>query len=650
MKKISISMIVILIFMTVSPLNIFAMNNMEGQNDEVSPTTEEIVDEQNVANESVDQETEVETEVERVEDINPSIDDSINEEEIEENSPTNDDSKEEIVADETKETTIEENDLEEETSTESDLDTTIIQDKEENELQDSSKKPDSKVFTSSPVIKEESVSKLGHIRSENANIYENINNLSSPFKAGSNGTNAVYYIKKQANVAGEIYYLISKQPSSVNGVVGWVKSKDLSTNTHVGIDKKPKTFYFKGTGSAYSKAWGGSKDLVYGNMSNYAGKEFQVHLTEKVGSNTWYRGNFNGKTIWLHSSYLYTSEEHPTSKLGHIRHSNVKIYNKDNLSSYKLAGSTYTNAVYYIKKQKNIGNKKYYLISKQPSSVNGVVGWVESGDLSIHTHVGVDKNSKTFYIKGTGSAYSKAWGGSKDLVYKNMSRYANKEFKVHLTEKVGNNTWYRGNLDGKTIWLHSSYLYKVEEKPTSKLGHIRNSKVKIYDKDNLSSNKLAGSSYTNVVYYIKKQKDIGNQRYYLISKQPSSVNGVVGWVKSEDLSTHNHVGGDKNDKKFFIKGTGKSFSKAWGGSKDHVYNLSKHKGEIFNVHLTEKVGNNIWYRGNLNGKIVWIHSNYLSNEVSTSKLGHISNNQVNLYKDLNNTSSSFKAGSTYTNA
>ncbi|MFB4475966.1 mannosyl-glycoprotein endo-beta-N-acetylglucosamidase, partial [Oceanobacillus caeni] len=117
-----------------------------------------------------------------------------------------------------------------------------------------------------------------------------------------------------------------------------------------------------------------------------------------------------------------TSEEHPTSKLGHIRHSNVKIYNKDNLSSYKLAGSTYTNAVYYIKKQKNIGNKKYYLISKQPSSVNGVVGWVESGDLSIHTHVGVDKNSKTFYIKGTGSAYSKAWGGSKDLVYKNMSR------------------------------------------------------------------------------------------------------------------------------------------------------------------------------------------------------------------------------------
>lgn len=40
---------------------------------------------------------------------------------------------------------------------------------------------------------------------------------------------------------------------------------------------------------------------------------------------------------------------------------------------------------------------------------------------------------------------------------------------------------------------------------------------------------------------------------------------------------------------------------AWGGAK---------KSSI-NVHLTEKVGNNIWYRGTLNGKTVWIHKSYL---------------------------------------
>lgn len=31
-------------------------------------------------------------------------------------------------------------------------------------------------------------------------------------------------------------------------------------------------------------------------------KIFEVHKTEKVGSNTWYRGDFNGKRIWVHES------------------------------------------------------------------------------------------------------------------------------------------------------------------------------------------------------------------------------------------------------------------------------------------------------------------------------------------------------------
>ncbi|RKJ23338.1 mannosyl-glycoprotein endo-beta-N-acetylglucosamidase, partial [Butyricicoccus sp. 1XD8-22] len=95
-------------------------------------------------------------------------------------------------------------------------------------------------------------------------------------------------------------------------------------------------------------------------------------------------------------------------------------------------------------------------------------------------HKGVDKKKKTLYVKGTGKAFSKAWGGKKDYVYTNLSKYKNRSFQVHLTEKVGNNLWYRGTLDGKTVWILGSGVVQAKESKTSKIGHIKNSKVKIY--------------------------------------------------------------------------------------------------------------------------------------------------------------------------
>ncbi|MFD1172403.1 N-acetylglucosaminidase [Oceanobacillus picturae] len=321
---------------------------------------------------------------------------------------------------------------------------------------------ESTVLKTVKVIEETNTSKLGHIRSESVQIYEEIGNTSTAMKAGSTYTNAVYYIKKQARYGEETYYLISKNPSSTTGVVGWVKAADLSTTSHVGLDKEAKTFYVKGTGSAYGKAWGGSKDVVYGDLTSYAGKAFKVHLTEKVGNDHWYRGTLGGKTVWIHPNNLVTKEESRTSRLGHLKSGAVKIYQEVGDTSGTPAGSTYTNAVYYIKKQATYGEETYYLISKNPSSTTGVVGWVKATDLSTASHVGIDKEAKTFYIKGTGEAYNKAWGGNKDLVFRDLSEHIGQEFKVHLTEKVGNDYWYRGTLDGKTVWIHPNNLSQAK--------------------------------------------------------------------------------------------------------------------------------------------------------------------------------------------
>src|SRR5690606_39143265 len=121
----------------------------------------------------------------------------------------------------------------------------------------------------------------------------------------------------QAKLDGQLYYLLSTSPSSVYGLLGWAKAADIAVSTHNTVDSNSKVLYIKGTGSAFSKAWGGSKDLVYGKLSDYKSQIFRVDLTEKVGSNTWYRGTLNGKRVFIKSSDVTTLEESNTSKLGH---------------------------------------------------------------------------------------------------------------------------------------------------------------------------------------------------------------------------------------------------------------------------------------------------------------------------------------------
>ncbi|WP_053218149.1 GW dipeptide domain-containing protein [Virgibacillus senegalensis] len=470
-------------------------------------------------------------------------------------------------------------------------------------------------------------SRLGHLHGD-ARIFKYPGVSSSAYSA-KEYTNAVYYIKSKTEAKGGTYYLISREPSSRKGVIGWVKASEMDSYSHNGVDSKKKTFYLRGTGTAYSKAWGGSKDIVYSDLSKYKGQEVKIDLTEKVGNNYWYRGTFNGKRVWIHTSNLTTRKESNTSKLGHL-HGNAVIYERIGVpSTSQDAAGKFTNAVYYIKKQAEVNDQLYYLISTKPSSSSGTVGWVKSQQMDTHSHQGVDSDLKTMKIKGTGSAYSTAWGGAKDLVFNSLAQFENQNFHVHLTERVGGNTWYRGSLNGQIVWIHSSYLTYVQDKTgekVSKLGHLRhNAKIYRYVGDN-SSDLSNSNEYTNAVYYIKEQMEVDGQLYYLISTKPSSTKGVVGWVKPQDMVTNSHKNVDSKAKTFYLSGSGSAYSKAWGGSKNLVFeNLSKYRDAEFKVNLTETVGNNTWYRGKLNGKTVWLHSSYVGKkeESTISRLGHL---------------------------
>ncbi|TSB48485.1 N-acetylglucosaminidase [Alkalicoccobacillus porphyridii] len=504
---------------------------------------------------------------------------------------------EEPATDEGTEETVTEEEAEESASEEG-TEEAVTEDEEDSMIMFSMK------AESTPVTK--STSRLGHLYSS-TKVYRNLGDTNT--LNASQLTHAVYYIKQEAQYNGSTYYLLSTSPSATNGVVGWALASQLTTYAHTVVDRQGKTFQVKGTSNAYTKAWGGNKDIVY-NLANEKGKTFQVHLTEKVGNDIWYRGTLNNRTVWIHSSHV-ESVGKATSRLGHL-YSSTKVY--PNLGDNKtLNSSQLTHAVYYIKRETQYNGSTYYLLSTSPSATTGTVGWARASELTTHAHTVVDKQSKSFQVKGSGSAYTKAWGGNKDLVY-NLANEKGKTFQVHLTEKVGNNTWYRGTLNNRTVWIHSSHV-ETTGKATSRLGHLYSS-TKVYR--NLGdSATLNASQLTHAVYYIKREAQYNGSTYYLLSTSPSATNGVVGWARASELTTHAHTVVDKNSKNFIVSGSGSAYTKAWGGNKDLVYNLSNERGKTFQVHLTEKVGNNTWYRGTLNNRTVWIHSSHVTTNQTT---------------------------------
>lgn len=486
-------------------------------------------------------------------------------------------------------------------------------------------------LTSFAEIDGTSVSRLGHIRNEGTTLYDK-NSMESIKKLSNSDIKKVYYIKKEKDYNNSLYYLISLRPSSETGVLGWVKAQDVFSHEHQGTTMPRDNVYMNGIGLAYSKAWGGELDEVYSDLSRYKGYELKVNKTEKVGNNTWYRGTLDGRQIFVHENFVTTVTEYSTSQLGHIREPGKVVYDKETMSELKTLNTEDINQVYYIKRAKRYNDELYYLISVRPSDEQGVIGWIKNIDIFTHPHHGTSMPSNKMYINGVGLAYDKAWGGKNDLVFNNLEKYIGYEFKINKTEKVGNNIWYRGMLDGKQIFLHENFVSKATENSISRLGQIYSSGTIVYDSETMAEKQKLDESQINQVYYIKKEKYIGNKRFFLISLRPSASEGILGWVKNEDIRALPHFGTSMPTSKLYLNGRGKAFSKAWGGSEDIVFqSTDDYLYEEFVVNKTEKVGNNTWYRGILNNKQVFLHESSLNATVENDiNYNYTLNDMINI--------------------
>ncbi|KZE97088.1 Beta-N-acetylglucosaminidase [Geobacillus stearothermophilus] len=478
-----------------------------------------------------------------------------------------------------------------------------------------------------------STSKLGRILSPDAVIYQTIGSASGSFQAGAQYTDKVFYIKKQAVVNGQTYYLISTVASDTKGVVGWVRAQDMWAQTHVAVDHDDKLFYLKGTGWAYTDPWGAGKDAVYRDLTPFQFQTFKINLTEKVGSAIWYRGYLeNGRKVWI-QAYNVTSAKPPvtfsaTSKLGRILDPDAVIYQTvgSEQGSFR-AGTQYTDKVFYIKKQAVSNGQTYYLISTVASDTKGVVGWVRARNMWAQAHTAIDHEDKLFYLKGTGWAYTDPWGAGKDAIYRDLTPFRYQTFRVNLTEKVGSAIWYRGYLEnGRKVWIQAynvtSAKPPVTFSATSKLGRILDPDAVIYQTVGSEQGSFrAGTQYTDKVFYIKKQAVSNGQTYYLISTVASDTKGVIGWVDARNMWAQAHTAIDHEDKLFYLKGTGWAYTDPWGAGKDAIYrDLTPFRYQTFRVNLTEKVGSAIWYRGYLeNGQKVWIQAYNVVSSLENTK-------------------------------
>lgn len=148
----------------------------------------------------------------------------------------------------------------------------------------------------------------------------------------------------------------------------------------------------------------------------------------------------------------------PISRVGHIKGGESSVYSQVNDAIKEDSSEGYKNNVYYIKKEASYNDELFYLLSNKPSAKDGVIGWMKASVMSSHQHLAIDNDSKTLYLKGSGTGFSRIWGGKENHVYADLKPFENREFHVSSTEKVGRNVWYSGMLNGKYVWIHSNDL------------------------------------------------------------------------------------------------------------------------------------------------------------------------------------------------
>ncbi|WP_204243458.1 GW dipeptide domain-containing protein, partial [Mammaliicoccus sciuri] len=310
----------------------------------------------------------------------------------------------------------------------------------------------------------------GKVNTNASGVYSSVYDTKT--KSAANKVGKTFNIGKQSNYNNQIYYLLQDN----NGTpLGWVKSSDIQLQNNTKATPKPaasNTAKPKATPKPVASNTAKPKATPKPVASNTA----KPKATPKpVASNTT-KTNAVAKTVRV--NYLGKVNKNISGVY-------TSVYDQKTVPAINKAGKTFK-----IGKQSTYNNQTYYLLQDN----NAIpLGWVNAKDIQLqkvttqpkvvnkptvaqpkktnaikssavnNQPIALKENYQNYLIFDNSGYFYSEPSVSKKTLLGSLQNYQYSYFKVISSQKVGNELWYKGLLNGKTVWINAKYLQLATE-------------------------------------------------------------------------------------------------------------------------------------------------------------------------------------------
>ncbi len=359
----------------------------------------------------------------------------------------------------------------------------------------------SKPKTATPVAspaKTVVVNYKGKVNTNASGVYSSVYDTKT--KSAANKVGKTFNIGKQSNYNNQVYYLLQDN----NGTpLGWVKSSDIQLQNNTKATSKPvasNTAKPKATSKPVASNTAKPKATPKPVASNaakpkatskpVASNAVKPKATPKPVASNAVKPKATPKTVASNTTKANAVAK--TVRVNYLGKVNknisgvyTSVYDQKTVPAINKAGKTFK-----IGKQSTYNNQTYYLLQDN----NAIpLGWVNAKDIQLQkvttqpkvvNKPTVAQPKKTNAIKSSavnnqpivlkenyqnylifdnsGYFYSEP-SVSKKTLLGSLQNYQYSYFKVITSQKVGNELWYKGLLNGKTVWINAKYLQLATE-------------------------------------------------------------------------------------------------------------------------------------------------------------------------------------------
>ncbi|MBF0748993.1 glucosaminidase domain-containing protein [Mammaliicoccus lentus] len=382
-----------------------------------------------------------------------------------------------------------------------------------------STKPEAK--PSKPVVSKPAntivVDYVGKVNTNVSGVYTSV--YDNQQKSAANKAGKTFKIGKQSTYNNQVFYLLQDNNSTP---LGWVKASDVQLQTSVKpkptqkpnntvVKPKPvestskeQTSNIKPVSKTDVSSVVNPKPVAQNN--NTVVKPKSTVSTNKVQTNNAAKpvtqpaastavkskpaAQTNNKVAKpsqvAQANKNYTANTERVNYVGTVNKNisgvYTSVYNDKTVPAVNKAGKTFK-----IGKQSVINNQTFYLLQDN----NAIpLGWVKSQDVQLqnatkpktvtqptvtpkkteaikastvnNTPIAYQENYTNYLITdNTGYFYSEPYA-SKNTLLGSLQNYHYAYFKVITSQQIGNELWYKGILNGQTVWINAKYLQIAE--------------------------------------------------------------------------------------------------------------------------------------------------------------------------------------------